>query len=194
MDESTSALDQESEKIVQEALDKAKIGRTTIMIAHRLSTIRNADLIVVLADGQLKEMDTHDRLMELKGLYYDLVQAQMTKKFERQVSKASKKLDSELESDMSENDDGEEPVNAFGKQMSVLSNSVSVKDMSDKKKKRKRPTFKYERKLWKLHRPDLFWLLIGTFCQAISGATFPGKYLFYKKVKFESKLILLFLF
>ena len=178
LDESTSALDNESEQIVQEALDKAKVGRTTLMIAHRLSTIRNADLIVVLAE--LKEMDTHDRLMDLKGLYYDLVHAQMTSKVERQVSKASKKLDSEVDSDMSEN---EEPVNALGKQISVLSNTMSVvENVSDKKKKRKRPTFKYERKLWKLHKPDLFWLLIGTLCQAISGATFPGKYLSHNSV------------
>ena len=178
LDESTSALDNESEQIVQEALDKAKIGRTTLIIAHRLSTICNADLIVVLAEGQLKEMDTHDRLMDLKGLYYDLVHAQTAQKFERQVSKASKKLDSEVDSDMSEN---EEPVNALSKQMSVLSNTISVENMSDKKKKRKRPTFKYERKLWKLHKPDLFWLLIGTLCQSISGATFPGKYLSHFK-------------
>ena len=134
LDESTSALDNESEKIVQDALDKAKIGRTTIIIAHRLSTIRNADLIVALADGQLKEMGTHDQLMELKGLYHDLVNTQMTKKFEKQLSKTSRKADSEVDSDMSENDD-EESANALEKQLSVLSNSKSLKSLTEKKKK-----------------------------------------------------------
>ena len=75
--------------MVQDALDKAKIGRTTIIIAHRLSTIRNADLIVALSEGKFKEMGTHDELMESHGLYYDLVNTQMTKKFERQRSKKS---------------------------------------------------------------------------------------------------------
>ena len=58
----------------------AKIGRTTIIIAHRLSTIRNADLIVALADGQFKEMGTHNELMNKRGLYFDLVNTQMIEK------------------------------------------------------------------------------------------------------------------
>ena len=67
LDEATSALDNESERIVQEALDKAKQGRTTLIIAHRLSTIRNADIIVAFDEGRVKEMGTHEQLMELKG-------------------------------------------------------------------------------------------------------------------------------
>ena len=183
LDESTSALDNESEKIVQDALDKAKIGRTTIIIAHRLSTIRNADLIVALADGQFKEMGTHDQLMELKGLYFDLVNTQMEKKFEKQLSKKSKKTDSETDTDVSE-DENEESENpkALDYQMSVLSNSKSVKILSETKKKRKKPTFKYERKLWKLHKPDLVWVLIGTFCQALSGATFPASAFVFSEI------------
>jgi ABC-type multidrug transport system fused ATPase/permease subunit len=76
LDEATSALDYESERVVQEALDKAKVGRTTIIVAHRLSTIKNADLIVTLENGRFKEMGTHDELMQLKGLYFDLVRSQ----------------------------------------------------------------------------------------------------------------------
>ena len=77
LDEATSALDNKSERIVQQALDKAKEGRTTIVIAHRLSTIRTADVIVALSGGQVVELVTHDQLMERKGLYHDLVTAQV---------------------------------------------------------------------------------------------------------------------
>ena len=77
LDEATSALDTESESIVQEALDKARSGRTTIVIAHRLSTIRNADVIVALEDGQVAEMGTHEELIQRKGLYFNLVVAQV---------------------------------------------------------------------------------------------------------------------
>lgn len=69
-------MDAESESLVQEALDKARQGRTTIVIAHRLSTIRNADKIIALKQGRIVEMGTHQQLMEVKGLYYDLVTAQ----------------------------------------------------------------------------------------------------------------------
>ena len=76
LDEATSSLDSENEKVVQEALDKAREGRTTIVIAHRLSVIRNADVIVSLEDGLVAEKGTHAELMGLRGLYYDLVTAQ----------------------------------------------------------------------------------------------------------------------
>jgi subfamily B ATP-binding cassette protein MsbA len=72
LDEATSALDTESEKLVQDALEHLMKDRTSIIIAHRLSTIRNADEIVVLSKGEIKERGTHTALMELKGLYYNL--------------------------------------------------------------------------------------------------------------------------
>ena len=63
--------------MVQEALDKAREGRTSVVIAHRLSTIHNADLIVVIKDGQAIESGTHSDLMARKGFYYKLNEAQM---------------------------------------------------------------------------------------------------------------------
>jgi len=77
LDEATSALDSESEKIVQAALDNAAKGRTTIVIAHRLSTIRKADKIAVVADGKIREIGTHEELIQKSsGLYAGLVRQQ----------------------------------------------------------------------------------------------------------------------
>ncbi|PSS23698.1 ABC transporter B family member 1 like [Actinidia chinensis var. chinensis] len=80
LDEATSALDSESEKLVQEALDRFMIGRTTLVIAHRLSTIRKADLVVVLQQGSVSEIGTHDELMAKgeNGLYAKLIRMQET--------------------------------------------------------------------------------------------------------------------
>jgi ATP-binding cassette subfamily B protein len=71
-DEATSSLDNESEKIVQESLEKLAENRTTFVIAHRLSTIRNAKRIVVLTDNGIGEQGTHDELMKLRGMYAKL--------------------------------------------------------------------------------------------------------------------------
>ncbi|MBK6330295.1 MAG: ATP-binding cassette domain-containing protein [Bacteroidetes bacterium] len=70
LDEATSSLDSESEKLVQEALDQLMIGRTSIVIAHRFATIRNADKIVVLQKGAIQEMGTHQELMHLEDGFY----------------------------------------------------------------------------------------------------------------------------
>ncbi|XP_030882362.1 ATP-binding cassette sub-family B member 5 isoform X2 [Leptonychotes weddellii] len=76
LDEATSALDNESEKVVQYALNKARKGRTCLVVAHRLSTIQNADLIVVLHNGKIKEQGTHQELLRNRDMYFKLVNAQ----------------------------------------------------------------------------------------------------------------------
>jgi len=72
LDEATSSLDTESEKLVQEALNKLMIGRTTLVIAHRLSTIEDADEILVLKEGNIAERGRHSELLELNGIYEGL--------------------------------------------------------------------------------------------------------------------------
>lgn len=76
LDEATSALDTESEALVQAALARLRQGRTTIVVAHRLSTVRDADLIVVMADGAAVEMGTHATLLAEDGAFARLVKAQ----------------------------------------------------------------------------------------------------------------------
>ena len=69
LDEATSSLDAESEKLVQEALDRLMVGRTCVVVAHRLSTIRNADIIAVVQGGKVVEKGTHDELIAKNGVY-----------------------------------------------------------------------------------------------------------------------------
>lgn len=79
LDEATSSLDTESEKLVQDALNNLMKNRTSIVIAHRLSTIYNADEIIVMQGGEIIERGTHDQLLQFKGSYYNLVQMQEIK-------------------------------------------------------------------------------------------------------------------
>ncbi|WVZ86148.1 hypothetical protein U9M48_032981 [Paspalum notatum var. saurae] len=84
LDEATSALDSESERAVQDALDRASVGRTTVVVAHRLSTIRKADMIAVLQEGRVVECGTHDELVGVDsagegGVYARMARMQMQK-------------------------------------------------------------------------------------------------------------------
>lgn len=80
LDEATSSIDTESELLIEKAIDTLISGRTSIVIAHRLSTIRKADKIIVLDKGALKEMGTHQELLQLGGFYAKLHEMQFEKK------------------------------------------------------------------------------------------------------------------
>lgn len=78
LDEATSSVDTRTEELIQKAMDKLMEGRTSFVIAHRLSTIRNADLILVMKDGNIIEQGNHDDLMNQGGFYADLYNSQFT--------------------------------------------------------------------------------------------------------------------
>jgi ATP-binding cassette subfamily B protein len=81
LDEATSSVDTRTERLIQKALEKLLAGRTSFVIAHRLSTIRNADLVLVLDQGNIVECGKHDELLAQKGFYYNLYMSQ----FRREV-------------------------------------------------------------------------------------------------------------
>jgi ATP-binding cassette subfamily B protein len=76
LDEATSSVDTETELLIQDALNRLMANRTSIVIAHRLSTIQNADKIIVMHKGGVREMGTHNELLQKRGIYYRLYQLQ----------------------------------------------------------------------------------------------------------------------
>ena len=82
LDEATSSVDTRTEELIQKAMDKLMEGRTSFVIAHRLSTIRNADLILVMRDGNIIEQGNHEQLMEQNGFYADLYNSQFDEEAE----------------------------------------------------------------------------------------------------------------
>ncbi len=76
LDEATSSVDTRTEEEIQRAMDRLMVGRTSFIIAHRLSTIKNADLILVMKDGDIIESGNHAELMEKGGFYADLYNSQ----------------------------------------------------------------------------------------------------------------------
>jgi ATP-binding cassette subfamily B protein len=85
LDEATSSVDTRTERLIQKAFDRLLQGRTSFVIAHRLSTIRNADMILVLKDGQIIERGQHDELLSRRGFYYDLYMSQFKKQEEKET-------------------------------------------------------------------------------------------------------------
>jgi subfamily B ATP-binding cassette protein MsbA len=91
LDEATSSLDSEAEREVQQALDRLIVGRTTLVIAHRLSTVRNADRIIAMEDGRIREVGTHTALLAKDGLYRRLYEMQFAREEEESPAAPARK-------------------------------------------------------------------------------------------------------
>lgn len=97
LDEATSSVDTRTERVIQRAFEKLLAGRTSFVIAHRLSTIRNADVLLVLKDGEIIERGTHDTLLEQRGAYYDLYMSQFKHEEETEAAPSSNGVHPEAE-------------------------------------------------------------------------------------------------
>ncbi|KAK7366955.1 hypothetical protein VNO80_08958 [Phaseolus coccineus] len=170
LDEATSALDAESEKSVQEALDRVMVGRTTVVVAHRLSTIRNADVIAVVQGGKIVETGNHQELMSNPtSVYASLVQLQEAASLQRLPSVGPSM--------------GRQPSITYSRELSRTTTSLGGSFRSDKEsigrvcaeetensgKKR----YVSAARLYSMVGPDWFYGVFGTLCAFIAGAQMP---------------------
>ncbi|XP_017230206.1 ABC transporter B family member 2 isoform X2 [Daucus carota subsp. sativus] len=166
LDEATSALDAESEKSVQEALDRVMVGRTTIVVAHRLSTIRNADVIAVVQNGKIVETGSHEELiLKQDGAYSSLVELQEA---------ASKQQ-------LPSNGPLGQPLSKFSRELSGRTRSFGGSFRSDKESVGK-VGFEVETvksspvssgRLYSMVTPDWMYGVSGTICALCAGALMP---------------------
>ncbi|KAM7525446.1 hypothetical protein LguiA_015348 [Lonicera macranthoides] len=169
LDEATSALDAESEKSVQEALDRVMVGRTTIIVAHRMSTIRNADVIAVVQNGNIVETGSHEELISRpNSTYSSLVQLQETAslhrlpshgttmgrplsiKYSRELSRTTRSQGASFRSDR-------ESVSRIGIDGAENVNGPRVSS----------------KRLYSMVGPDWMYGVSGTVCALIAGAQMP---------------------
>ncbi|KAK4261467.1 hypothetical protein QN277_004459 [Acacia crassicarpa] len=169
LDEATSALDAESEKSVQEALDRVMVGRTTVVVAHRLSTIRNADVIAVVQGGKIVETGSHDELIANPiSAFASLVQFQEAVSLQTHPSVAPSL--GQLSSVRNSRELSRTTTSLGG---SFRSDKESIgcvdADEVDSGKTRRVSA----RRLYSMIGPDWYYGVIGTFCAFIAGAQMP---------------------
>ncbi|RPB05623.1 putative Leptomycin B resistance protein pmd1 [Choiromyces venosus 120613-1] len=188
LDEATSALDTRSEGVVQAALDKASMGRTTIVIAHRLSTIKTADNIVVMSNGTIVESGTHDELLERRSAYHNLVEAQRISAGNNE--KSAQDDDEKLKQTLSRSKTQEaiaaglEDANIADK----LNRTATSKSKSQFALENKAPETKKEYGLWELikltasfNSTEKFYMFVGLFFSIIAGGGYPTQAVFFAK-------------
>ncbi|KAF2095310.1 ATP-binding cassette transporter ABC4 [Rhizodiscina lignyota] len=197
LDEATSALDTKSEGVVQAALDRAAQGRTTIVIAHRLSTIKHADNIVVMSQGRIVEQGKHDELLEKRGAYYNLVEAQ-------KIIAAAAAQQEEHSDDISIVDDEKKDPQVLSKEKSYdtekfesdpddvdpgrLNRTQTGKSASSAALEKKKAEEKHEYSLWTLmkvvgqfNKPEWYIMAFGFVCCVIAGGGNPTQAIFFAK-------------
>lgn len=170
LDEATSALDAESEKSVQEALDRAMVGRTTIVVAHRLSTIRNADVIAVVQEGKIVEIGSHEELISNPdSAYASLIHLQETASLQRQSSMGptmGRPLSVRYSRELSHK------RSSFGT-ISFRSEKDSVSRAGADSIEPVKPRHVSSKRLYSMIGPDWTYGVVGTICAFIAGAQMP---------------------
>ncbi|CAN6225918.1 unnamed protein product [Urochloa humidicola] len=170
LDEATSALDTSSERVVQEALELASVGRTTIVVAHRLSTIHNADMIVVIQSGEVKELGSHHELTANEnGQYSSLVRLQQTRDSEHMIEEVGKTENTDI-LQQSSNQSMSRGFSAKSRSSSTHSIGDAKDDSNPGNPKLPVPSF---RRLLMLNAPELKQALMGVFSAIISGSIQP---------------------
>ncbi|KAK6119489.1 hypothetical protein DH2020_046766 [Rehmannia glutinosa] len=182
LDEATSALDAESEKSVQEALDHVMVGRTTVIVAHRLSTIRNADVIVVVQNGAIVEIGSHEELISRRNsAYASLVQLQEATSLHRLPSHGpamGQSLRVVVGQRIRYGCDGS---NKNSGELSRTTRSLGASFRSEKSESRfggdepevMKPLHIFSKRLYSFVRPDWYYGFLGTICAFIAGAQPP---------------------
>ncbi|XP_037948029.1 multidrug resistance protein homolog 49-like [Teleopsis dalmanni] len=171
LDEATSALDSTSEKRVQNALEAASKGRTTLVVSHRLSTITSADLIVFIKNGTIAEQGTHDELMEKKGFYFQLVNITKRKEEVEADSNEGNIVQSISVNHLNTEEDSESEDDVGEK----LEDNITCKEKRKSNEKRMEVE-KYKvsfKQLMKLNAPEWRYLLTGCIAAIIHGAICP---------------------
>ncbi|CAK9309521.1 unnamed protein product [Citrullus colocynthis] len=168
LDEATSALDAESEKSVQEALDRVMVGRTTVVVAHRLSTIRNADVIAVVQEGKIVETGSHDELISKPdSVYASLVQFQETSSLQRHPSIGQL---------------GRPPSIKYSRELSRTTTSFGASFRSEKESlgrigvdgmEMEKPKHVSARRLYSMVGPDWMYGIVGVIGAFVAGSQMP---------------------
>lgn len=162
-------MDSQSEKLVQDALELASKGRTTIIVSHRLSTIRQADRIVVLDNGQIIEDGTHDQLIKQMGHYFKMQQSNIIEDLS-QITVDKDEVKSEKDNNLDEDNETKSiNVNQNNFQYVPSKCDEGIEDDNDKL------DYKYLlKRILKLSKPEIPFLILGAVAALIVGISYPA--------------------
>ncbi|THC94197.1 hypothetical protein EYZ11_006338 [Aspergillus tanneri] len=159
LDEATASLDSQSENELQEALNKAAAGRTTMIIAHRLSTVQNADTIIVIKDGQIVDQGSHAALLNRSATYQELVR--------QQALRSNNRFQETCPARNPEDESKHSLVNIGA--IRTLENAPLPKS----------PSRNSVKLVWQLNKPELSYIIPGVVLSVLAGMTYPVQAIFF---------------